>query len=115
MNAMILMPQIFEVTANENAGYKRNELEFAIPLPVLLEMLEIIHYVYLDCTSCVLVSPREQWWCSGFKDTNLLEFYGLNRGLANVISKLRYLLLPSPDMTVIRLKLRKILLQPNPI
>ena len=24
---MILMPQIFDVTANENAGYKRNELE----------------------------------------------------------------------------------------
>ena len=27
---MILMPQIFDVTANENARYKRNELEFAI-------------------------------------------------------------------------------------
>ena len=26
---MILMPQIFDVTANENARYKRNELEFA--------------------------------------------------------------------------------------
>ena len=25
---MILMPQIFNVTANENARYKRNELEF---------------------------------------------------------------------------------------
>ena len=25
---MILMPQIFDVTANENARYKRNELEF---------------------------------------------------------------------------------------
>ena len=24
---MILMPQIFDVTANENARYKRNELE----------------------------------------------------------------------------------------
>ena len=27
---MILMPQIFDVTANENARYKRNELEFII-------------------------------------------------------------------------------------
>ena len=27
INAMILMPQIFNVTANENALYKRNELE----------------------------------------------------------------------------------------
>ena len=27
INAMILMPQIFDVTANENACYKRNELE----------------------------------------------------------------------------------------
>ena len=27
MNAMILMPQMFDVTANENARYKRNELE----------------------------------------------------------------------------------------
>ena len=30
INAMILMPQIFDVTANENARYKRNELEFYI-------------------------------------------------------------------------------------
>ena len=28
INAMILMPQIFDVTANENARYKRNELEY---------------------------------------------------------------------------------------
>ena len=28
INAMILMPQIFDVTANENARYKSNELEF---------------------------------------------------------------------------------------
>ena len=27
---MILMPQIFDVTANENARYKRNELELVI-------------------------------------------------------------------------------------
>ena len=30
MIAMILMPQIFDVTANENARYKRNELEFLL-------------------------------------------------------------------------------------
>ena len=29
---MILMPQIFDVTANENARYKRNELELNIEL-----------------------------------------------------------------------------------
>ena len=28
INAIILLPQIFEVTANENARYKRNELEY---------------------------------------------------------------------------------------
>ena len=27
---MILMPQIFDVTANENARYKRNELELGM-------------------------------------------------------------------------------------
>ena len=27
---MILMPQIFDVTANENARYKRNELELVL-------------------------------------------------------------------------------------
>ena len=27
---MILMPQIFDVTANENARYKRNELELDV-------------------------------------------------------------------------------------
>ena len=32
---MILMPQIFDVTANENARYKRNELEWnVLRLPV---------------------------------------------------------------------------------
>ena len=37
INAMILMPQIFDVTANENARYKRNELEyvFVVLLPFL--------------------------------------------------------------------------------
>ena len=30
INAMILMPQIFDVTANENARYKRNELELNV-------------------------------------------------------------------------------------
>ena len=30
INAMILLPQIFDVIANENARYKRNELEFPI-------------------------------------------------------------------------------------
>ena len=29
-NAMILMPQIFDVIANENARYKRNELELVM-------------------------------------------------------------------------------------
>ena len=29
-NAMILMPQIFYVTANENGRYKRNELELSL-------------------------------------------------------------------------------------
>ena len=36
---MILMPQIFDVTANENARYKRNELELRISLkkiPILV-------------------------------------------------------------------------------
>ena len=28
---MILMPQIFDITANENARYKRNELELQLP------------------------------------------------------------------------------------
>ena len=30
INAMILMPQIFDVTANENVRYKHNELEFCL-------------------------------------------------------------------------------------
>ena len=39
INVMILMPQIFDVTANENARYKRNELKcttgtLAMPYPL---------------------------------------------------------------------------------
>ena len=30
---MILMPQIFDITADENARYKPNELEFTITYP----------------------------------------------------------------------------------
>ena len=30
IKAMILMPQIFDVKANENARHKRNELEFVL-------------------------------------------------------------------------------------
>ena len=33
---MILMPQIFDATANENARYKRNELELLILDPLIL-------------------------------------------------------------------------------
>ena len=36
INAMILMPQILDVIANENARYKRNELEFSFPAFSLL-------------------------------------------------------------------------------
>ena len=34
INAMILMPQIFDVTANENARHKRNELESHITITI---------------------------------------------------------------------------------
>ena len=39
INAMILMPQIFDVTANENARYKRNELE------CITNMTKAIHVI----------------------------------------------------------------------
>ena len=38
---MILMPQIFDVTANENARYKRNELEYNI-----YEIIIVNCYIY---------------------------------------------------------------------
>ena len=44
---MILMPQIFDVTATENARYKRNELEC-----VIIELLFLFHIIedeYLPC------------------------------------------------------------------
>ena len=34
---MILMPQIFDVTANENARYKRNELEWRVCIWIGIE------------------------------------------------------------------------------
>ena len=40
---MILMPQIFDVTANENARYKRNELEC-----VHTELLFLFHVKYFS-------------------------------------------------------------------
>ena len=35
INAIILMPQIFDVTANENARYKRYELEMTFFVVVI--------------------------------------------------------------------------------
>ena len=37
INAMILMPQIFDVTANENARYKLNELELKTTCLLLMK------------------------------------------------------------------------------
>ena len=55
INAMILMPQIFDVTANENAGYKRNELEFIHSLPIILHEIPetdarpvILDHIWVD-------------------------------------------------------------------
>ena len=38
---MILMPQIFDVTANENARYKRNELECTVSYLKLSEQYAV--------------------------------------------------------------------------
>ena len=35
INAMILMPQNFDVTANENTRYKHNELDFVLSVVLL--------------------------------------------------------------------------------
>ena len=42
INAMIIMPQIFNVTANENARYKRNELECDIYFPDIFSKIQLI-------------------------------------------------------------------------
>ena len=42
---MILMPQIFDVTANENARYKRNELEYNISgIPEILGTNILVYF-----------------------------------------------------------------------
>ena len=41
---MILMPQIFDVTANENASYKRNELELRIDGENMQELMTYLVY-----------------------------------------------------------------------
>ena len=42
---MILMPQIFDVIANENARYKRNELEFNLDCwePIFCHTLQLLN------------------------------------------------------------------------
>ena len=47
-NAMILMPQICDVTANENARYKRNELELVIAAS-FVQMKENLLYLKDAC------------------------------------------------------------------
>ena len=44
---MILMPQIFDVTANENARYKRNELEWLFNVTI-----NDISVIYVTARRC---------------------------------------------------------------
>ena len=46
INAMILMPQIFNVTANENVRYKRNELECIVSVWSSNEFHRIFHVLH---------------------------------------------------------------------
>ena len=39
---MILMPQIFDIIANENARYKRNELEYLVNMPCKKALLGVM-------------------------------------------------------------------------
>ena len=43
INAMILMPQIFDVIANENAPspYKRNELQFSLSILIAFSIIAL--------------------------------------------------------------------------
>ena len=61
---MILMPQIFDVTANENARYKRNELEslfyhhkyeFQYCKPYLICGVLILRILYKVLIHCVYI------------------------------------------------------------
>ena len=51
---MILMPQIFDVTANENACYKLNELEFMLLIYKIFGKKEIIIIVNIQAQSCII-------------------------------------------------------------
>ena len=53
---MILMPQIFDVTANENARYKRNELEWLLNVTCSLSLL--VFNVTCNEVSVIYVTPQ---------------------------------------------------------
>ena len=48
---MILMPQMFDVTANENARSKRNELELSFIHPLLKYINYLLPYFICKCIS----------------------------------------------------------------
>ena len=54
---MILMPQIFDVTANENARYKRNELELRFWLRITDEGLVLEMHIW----SISLIKSDLKW------------------------------------------------------
>ena len=48
---MILMPQIFDVTANENARYKRNEFELVILVyfnAISIDFYSVKSFIYFN-------------------------------------------------------------------
>ena len=61
INAMILMPQIFDVTANENARYKRSELEYWF-IRSMTPVIQLVHPYINQITSQLNCN---KWWRHG--------------------------------------------------
>ena len=64
------MPQIFDVTANENARYKRNELEYKIYIAIITKMDIIAIFVEASSvdlfeTRCILISATLNYLFGG--------------------------------------------------
>ena len=79
---MILMPQIFDVTANKNARYKRNELELG-DNTFVTEWFAGINCIIILVANLILPATRQRSGKTSICDYKMIQFMPANHSNTN--------------------------------
>ena len=111
INAMILMPQIFNVTANENARYKRNELECQIST---LKQRHISTLILFNKIECLFIVEVRRCFNLNLSAGKLLKFTREGHVRRQVITVIIYYFLITAIITSLGFRGGVQALGPNP-